>query len=193
MAVPILKEKIGWLQFAAMGLLFGGTIAVGGFQGFKLNGGELMILGATLFWAVENIIAKFVLRDVSSILLAGARMILGSIILFAVVLFQNKAQMMTGLSLIQWSWTLLTSVLLLGYVISWYTALKYAPVTVVASLLVPATLITNILTAIFVTHTMPNMQIWSNILLGIGTILLIYATVRRWEVKHHQQTQSTSL
>lgn len=193
MAVPILKEKLTWLQFAAMGLLFGGAIAVGGFQGFKLNGGELMILAATLFWAVENIIAKIVLRDVSSVLLAGARMILGSIILFAVVLFQNKAQMMTGLSLVQWSWTLLTSALLLGYVLSWYTALKYAPAIVVASLLVPATLITNVLTAIFVTHTMPNVQIISSILLGLGTILLIYATVRRWKIKHHQHAQSVSL
>ena len=179
MAVPILKEKIGWLQFAAMGLLFGGTIAVGGFQGFKLNTGELMILGATLFWATENIIAKIVLKDVSSILLAGARMVLGSIILFAVVLFQNKTQMMTWLNLIQWSWTLLTSALLLGYVLSWYTALKYAPVTVVASLLVPATLITNILTAIFVTHTMPNIQIVSNVLLATGAALLIYATIKQ--------------
>src|SRR3972149_5021396 len=179
MAVPILKEKIGWLQFAAMGLLFGGTIAVGGFEGFKLNTGELMILGATLFWAVENIIAKIVLKDVSSILLAGARMVLGSIILFAVALFQNKAQMMTGLNIAQWSWTLLTSALLLGYVLSWYTALKYAPTTVVASLLVPATLITNILTAIFVTHQMPNIQIISNVLLAAGAVLLIYATAKR--------------
>ena len=32
MAVPILKEKIGWLQFAAMGLLFGGIITGGGVQ-----------------------------------------------------------------------------------------------------------------------------------------------------------------
>lgn len=186
MAVPILKEKLTWLQFAAMGLLFGGTIAVGGFQGLKLNGGELMILAATLFWAVENIIAKIVLRDVSAILLAGARMILGSIILFAVVLFQNKAQMMTGLSLAHWSWTLLTSTLLLGYVISWYTALKYAPATVVASLLVPATLITNILTAIFVTHTMPNMQILSTGLLVAGSALLVYATKKHWRKQQEQ-------
>lgn len=179
MAVPILKEKLTWLQFAAMGLLFGGTIAVGGFQGFKLNSGELMILGATLFWAAENIIAKIVLRDVSSVLLAGARMILGSLILFAVVLFQNKTDMMTGLSLVQWGWTLLTSALLLGYVLSWYTALKYAPAVVVASLLVPATLITNILTAIFVTHTMPNIQILSSILLLAGTLLLVRASIKR--------------
>ena len=140
-----------------------------------------MILGATLFWAVENIIAKIVLKDVSSILLAGARMVLGSIILFAVMLFQNKAQMMTGLNIAQWSWTLLTSALLLGYVLSWYTALKYAPATVVASLLVPATLITNILTAIFVTHTMPNMQIISSALLTAGSILLIYSTMKKWK------------
>ena len=138
-----------------------------------------MILAATLFWDVESIIAKIVLRDVSSILLAGSRMILGSIILFAVVLFQNKAGMMTGLNATQWGWTLLTSVLLLGYVVSWYTALKYVPATVVASLLVPATLITNILTAIFVAHQMPNIQILSSALLLAGTILLIRASIKR--------------
>src|SRR3989337_3640584 len=106
-------------------------------------------------------------------------MVLGSIILFAVILFQNKAQMITGLNLIQWGWTLLTSGLLLGYVLSWYTAVKYAPATVVTSLLVPATLITNILTAIFVAHQMPNIQIISNIFIVAGAVLLIYATAKR--------------
>ncbi len=179
LAIPFLKEKLGWMQYAAMLLLFGGTIAIGGFQGFKFNGGELMILGATLFWAVENIIAKKVLQDVSSTLLAGARMTIGSVVLFGIVVFQGKVSLMSGLSVEQWGWTLLTSVLLAGYVLTWYTALKYAPATVVASILVSATLITNVLTTVFITHTMPNIQIGSSVLLVAGTVLLMYTTLKR--------------
>jgi uncharacterized membrane protein len=63
-------------------------------------------------------------------------------------------------------WMVTTVVLLLGYVTVWYRALKFAPVTIVASILVSATLITNILSAIFVTH------VW-NIQLGIQAFLTV--------------------
>src|SRR3989344_3103822 len=46
-----------------------------------------------------------------------------------------------------WGWILLTAGLLVGYVLTWYTALQRAPATYVAALLVPATLVTNILAA----------------------------------------------
>lgn len=179
LAIPFLKEKLGWMQYAAMALLFGGNIAIGGFQGFKFNSGELMILGATLFWAVENIIAKVALKDISSTLLAGARMTIGSVVLFGIVVFQGKASLMSGLTFEQWGWTLLTSTLLAGYVLTWYTALKYAPATVVASILVSATLITNVLATIFITHKMPNIQIGSSVLLAAGVALLIRASFKQ--------------
>ena len=80
-----------------------------------------------------------------------------------------------NLNAMQWGWTILTSLLLGGYVLAWYTALKYAPATYVAALLVPATLVTNALSAIFITRTMALPQLASSALFILGTVLVIAA------------------
>lgn len=175
LAIPILKERLTAGQWLGVAAIFAANLLVGGFTGFKYNFGELMILAATILWAIENIIAKIVLKDVSSMTVAAARMTIGSLLLLLLVFWQGKIQLVSGLSSAQWQWTLLTSVLLLGYVLSWYTALKYAPASYVAALLVPATLVTNILSAIFVTHSLTLAQISSSTLFIIGMLLMIFS------------------
>lgn len=173
LAIPFLKERMTRWQWVGIGLVAAANLVVGGYQGFKYNTGELMILAATILWAVENIIAKIVLRDVSSMTVAAARMIFGTIVLAAFVGLRGGSVALTHLTTVQWSWTLLASALLSGYVLTWYAALKRAPATYVATLLVPATLITNVLTAIFVTHTFPLLQLASAALVTLGAGLLI--------------------
>ncbi len=173
LAVWFLKEKITKLQIGALGLFLGGTFLLGGFQNFHFGKGEIMILAATLLWAAENIIAKKVLREVSSVAVASARMVFGSIILFAVVAWQGNVGLVAGLSGQQWLWTLIPSMLLLAYVLTWYTALKHAPASVVASLLVPATFVTTILSTIFLKSPLTNLNNLSGVLFAAGIILLI--------------------
>ncbi|MFH1354419.1 MAG: DMT family transporter [bacterium] len=173
LAVPFLKERIGNLQLAALALLLGGNLASFGLPKLTLGTGELMILAATILWAMENIIAKKALAGLSSPLVASARMAIGSLIILVIIVTQGKTALLFNLSTFQWIWTLITSLLLTGYVLTWYTALKAAPATLVASLLVPATLVTNILTAIFVTHTFPTTQLISGTFLALGVTFII--------------------
>ena len=188
MAVPILKERITFLQGSGIVLLFiANIVLIGGFTGFNFNLGELMILGATLFWAVENIIAKIALKDLSSITVASARMVIGSIVLLLLVFYQGNAYFFTGLTSLQWGWTLLTSVLLLGYVLTWYTALKYAPATYVATLLVPSILVTNILSAIFITHTMTGNDVAAAFLFLVGLLLVLSAAKKTIQTVSEEQ------
>lgn len=178
LAVPFLKEKIGKLQLAALALLLIGNLVLFGLPNLSGSKGELMILAATILWAIENVIAKIALRNISSLLVAGARMTLGSLIILAVIAVQGKTSLLVSLSPVQWGWTLLISALLTSYVVVWYTALKYAPATLVASLLVPATLVTNALSAVFVTHAFPTTQLISGILLVLGATIMIYGQYR---------------
>ena len=173
LAVPILKERIGLLQFVALAFLLGGNLVLFGIPKMTLGTGELLVIAATILWAIENIIAKKAFVNISSPVVASARMVLGSLIIFGVILVQGKMSLMTSLTASQWGWTLLTSALLTGYVLTWYTALKHAPATLVASLLVPASLITNALSAIFLTHTFPSTQLLSGTLLALGIVLII--------------------
>jgi len=128
--------------------------------------------------ALGALIAKKALANLSSLTVAGARMALGSVFIFLVVLAQGNAGQLLALNATQWGWTLLTSVLLLGYVTTWYTALKIAPATLVAALLVPATLITNVLNGIFITHSITLLQIYNGLLLILGTTLIIRGNAR---------------
>ena len=165
-AIPIFKECMSGLQWLGAGAIFAANLFVGGFTGFKYNVGELMILAATILWGLESVIAKQALRGLSSLTVTGARMVLGSLVLFAISFARGGAGAAFALNAAQWSWTLLTSVLLLGYVLSWYAALKRAPATYVATLLVPAALITNALSA--------RADLLSSALYIIGLALVIF-------------------
>ena len=174
LAIPFLKEKLSkwqWLGFAAV---FAANFLAGGFTGFKFGLGELLILAATLLWTAENIIAKKALAGISSLTVAAARMTIGSLILIPVAV-QRGAHFstLTSLSGAQWLSVALTVGLLFAYVTTWYTALRLAPASYVAALLTPATLITNILSALFITHSFDPSLVISSLLISAGISLLM--------------------
>ena len=180
LAVPFLKEKISPLQIIAVLLLFYSNLIIGGFTKFQFSQGELFVLLATILWAIEHVLAKKILPSVDPDIVTGVRMGLGSIILLAAAAITAPTVLVRSLniSLTQGFWMTTTVVLLLGYVTAWYRALKFAPVTVVASILVSATLITNVLSAIFVTHTW-NIQLGIQAFLTVlGVIILCFAVVK---------------
>lgn len=178
-ALPFLKEKISVKQWLALGLIFGSNLIIGGlpaqagFPGLNWGRGEIMILGATLLWSGENIIAKLTLKRVAVDVVVGARMILGSLILLAATVGSGKLELIFKLNGWQWLMTLASIVLLTGYVMTWYRALKLAPVTLVATVLTLATLITNALSSIFITHNFNIVLIYQSILLVVGTTVFV--------------------
>lgn len=174
-AIPLLKEKMSALQIFAVILLFGANLLVGGFQGFTFLEGEFLVLIATIFWAIENVLAKQILPTVDPDIVTSARMGFGSIILLGATTITAPAALVKSLFLTptQWLFMIITMATLLGYVMTWYRALKYAPATTVTSVLVASTLVTNILSAIFVTHQ------WT-ILMGIQTVLMIVGVALFW-------------
>jgi len=152
LAIPFLKEKISSLQFLALGILFAGVYLFISPAQFHLGVGEILALSATVMWAVENVIAKKVLKDISSLTVAWARMFFGSLFLLAFLVFSGNISSLMMYSWPQTGWLFFSGLILLGYVITWYSALKHAPATVVASVLVLAAPITALLNSIFVAH-----------------------------------------
>ena len=173
LAVPFLKETINYKLLAAIVLLYTSNFVIGGFNGFKFSSGEMMILVATWLWAIENIIAKKTLSRLSPLVISGARMGIGALVLFLIAAFQNRLIPLGTFSPDQWNLIILTSALLFGYVITWYTALQILPVTVTASILVFATLVTNLLSAIFVTGKLQFVDVIQSIMIISATILII--------------------
>jgi len=181
-AVPVFKEKISVKQWLALGIIFGSNFIIGGLPALKWGRGEIMILGATLLWALENIIAKAALKNLSAEVVGGARMILGSLLLFGAVMMSGKMGLIFNLNAGQWGMTFVSIGLLFGYVMSWYKALKLAPVTLVATVLTLATIITNVISSIFITHLFNVKLFYQTILLVIGMVVFIR------EANKHERT-----
>lgn len=149
LAVPLLGERLGWAHVAAVGLLvWGQAVLGGGVSGLRLGGGEAMILGATLLWAVEVVIAKRLLAGLSPLTVGLARMGLGVVALLGWLAVLGKAGDLAGLQARQWGWVLLTGAILAVYVAGWYAALARAQAVDVTAVLVLGAIVTALLDAL---------------------------------------------
>jgi drug/metabolite transporter (DMT)-like permease len=171
LAVPLLGERLGALQVVAIVLLVLGQIGLAGGTTTILGRGQLMVLGATLLWAGEVIIAKKLLADLSSWTVGLTRMGIGSVVLVAWTLIRGDGGALTALTGRQWMWVLVTGVILAGYVSTWFAALSRAPAVDVTAVLVIGAVITALLAAaVNGTPLVPQLG-WLAVLL-VGAVLV---------------------
>jgi drug/metabolite transporter (DMT)-like permease len=148
LALPLLGERLGAIHVAAIALLVVGQIGLAGGVTTLFGQGQLMVLGATLVWAGEVVIAKKLLADLSSWTVGLTRMGVGSVVLVAWTLLRGQGAALTALTGTQWMWVLLTGVILAGYVSTWFAALSRAPAVDVTAVLVVGAVITALLAAV---------------------------------------------
>jgi drug/metabolite transporter (DMT)-like permease len=148
LAVPLLKERLTWAHGVAIALLLvGQTVLVGGLTE-SFGPGEAMILAATMLWAVETVLAKWLLGGLSSWSVGVARMGLGSLVLLAWVGVTGRFGSLVALDAAQWGWVLLTGLVLATYVGLWLAALARAQAVDVTAVLVLAAVVTALLGAL---------------------------------------------
>ena len=93
--------------------------------------------------------------------------------------FTGKLALLGGLGATQWSWVVVTGVLLAAYVATWFSALRFAPATAVTSVLVLGAPITALLDA-FVNGRVPGIApIAGYGLVVVGALALGVALLRR--------------
>ena len=148
LALPLLGERLGALHVVAIALLVVGQIGLAGGVTTLFGQGQLMVLGATLVWAGEVVVAKKLLADLSSWTVGLTRMGVGSVVLVAWTLLRGQGAALTALTGTQWMWVLLTGVILAGYVSTWFAALSRAPAVDVTAVLVVGAVITALLAAV---------------------------------------------
>lgn len=143
LAIPILKERLTIFHVAALGLLVWGQVSLaGGITDLGMGTGELMILGATLMWSVEVVIAKRLLVNLSPLTVGSARMGLGVLVLVGYGLWSGAFAGLGQLGADQWGWALLTGLILTGYVTTWFAGLARAHAIDVSAVLVFGAVIT---------------------------------------------------
>lgn len=173
LAVPLLGERLTKWVVAGLGVLLIGQLLSNYPKAWGWGMGENLIVLATMLWAVETILVKRVLPNVPVSLAAAARMAGGAVVMWGYLAFTNQAGNVLALNANQWLWILLTSAFLFGYVATWYAALKFAPATVVTSVLTIGAVITVGITAIVEGKLVEPLPALGLIFIVIGAALVV--------------------
>lgn len=176
LAVPFLGERLGLFPIAALGVLLAGQALAAPPTGVVWGQGETMILAATMLWAVEVVLARrLLLGAVPSPVLGAARLGIGLVVLIGYLLVTGRGPIVAGLSPVQWAWGLGTGLLLAGYVGTWLAALRRAPASVVASVLVLGAPVTAVLAGV-VNGTVPAAPVAAGqavIAMSVGVVAVL--------------------
>lgn len=179
LAVPFLGERLGWLQIGALGALLASQLLITPPNGVTWGTGETMIVAATLLWAVEVVVARRLLGRVDPLVLGVGRLGIGLVILVGYLGFTGRLPLIAELSAAQWTWVLVTGVVLAGYVGTWLAALSRAPATVVASVLVLGAPITALLDALAKGVVPAPVPLLGHALILVAAVVVVAVALRR--------------
>ncbi len=147
LAVVLLRERLQWGHWLAIGAILVGQAGLAGVPG-AFGGPELLILGATLLWSVEVVVAKRLLHSLTPWTVGLARMGLGSAALLVWLAARGGLGGVVPTTGEQVGWVLVTGLLLATYVGTWLAALARAQAVDVTAVLVLAVPVTAALEAV---------------------------------------------
>ncbi|MFH1521242.1 MAG: DMT family transporter [Candidatus Micrarchaeota archaeon] len=168
----ILKEKPERNDLiAAFLILAGNALLVSGELSFGL--GQVLVLFATLLWALEYTLSRKMLSEVAPRTVMVSRMLFGSIVLLCFLFFTGSFSDLLSFTPGVLPWLALTSLLLFGFVSAWYSALKYLPVAKAAAILTLGGIVTMVLNAVFLKSIISISDILSILLIVVGCAVAI--------------------
>ena len=170
LAAVFLKEKLTRGFLAAGLLMLLGNILLLNLIPHSFGWGDGLILAATLLWAGENVLSKYLLTDLSARIVVWARMFFGSAFIILFWLLTGQFALAVSISWAQIGWVLATSILLFGYVATWYSGLKYVKVSEAAIILLLGSSITTLLSLFFLGERLLAGQ-------AIGAVLILATAV----------------
>ncbi|HBH46239.1 MAG: hypothetical protein A2445_00110 [Candidatus Jacksonbacteria bacterium RIFOXYC2_FULL_44_29] len=175
LAPIFLRERIRPLFLVpAVALLWGNFL----FLGVKMqfwSWGMVMILAAAIIWAIENVISKHLLNQgVKPFVIIWSRMTFGAGLIFIYLLAGAGLPSVGQISLNLFFWLMVSAVLLIGYMSTWYVGLSRVPVTLASTILLLGSPVTLIFNWMFVGKTLIADQILGIVLIVAGTIFAVY-------------------
>jgi uncharacterized membrane protein len=132
---------------------------------------------ATVLWSVENVLAKKVLRNISSELVGLFRMGIGSLILLAALMTTGNFEKLLAINNQQLTIIIIGGTILFFYVYFWYKALKYAPASLVTLVLTFSVVVGNILNGTFAGVKILPKDIYSSLLTTVSLFLLYFGAI----------------
>lgn len=128
-------------------ILAGNAFLVSG--GISFGTGTMLVLGATVLWALEYALSRRLLSSIHPRVVMSCRMLFGSALLFAALGATGSLGQAASISSGALLWLIATSALLAVFMLSWYTALKYLPLLKATSILALGGIVTAVLDLAF--------------------------------------------
>ena len=172
LALIFLKEKVSKIMLVGFASLLLGSFLFLQVKPQALNWGDLYVFAAVLFWAVEIIIAKQVLKDVSGTIVGGARLLIGSVFIFGFLLFTDRADLFGSLNLEIIKWGVISGLILAGYNWTFYNGLKYIGAGEAVAILTLGVPVTGVLTLVFLDGSLTAGQMFGTGFILLGVILV---------------------
>ena len=181
-AVVALKERVQLRWVAGAALLLAGNFALLSLTAPAWSDGTLLVLAATVLWAGEYTLSKRALKDIAPTTVALGRMGFGALFLLGYLAFTSGFGPVGALSQAQWTWVLLSALLLVAFVTTWYAGLARVDLSVASSVLVLAFPVTWALGAIAgrVPLALPQALGAAAIVLGVVLVVGVAALRDLW-------------
>jgi drug/metabolite transporter (DMT)-like permease len=128
-------------------ILAGNALLLSGSIGFGL--GQMLVLGATILWALEYTISRKVMADVEPHVVMIGRMLFGSLVLLGFFALDGSLPgLVASVASTASPWLIVTSLLLFAFLATWYNALKELPVLKATSIFALGGVVTALLNLI---------------------------------------------
>jgi len=135
--------------------------------------GDGLVLLATILWAVENVISKHAMvKGESNFIVTFARMFIGGLFLLLIIPLFGKIDLLFTLSISQITNIVISTILLLGYVLFWYWSLKFINVSKAATILLLAPVVSLVLGIVMLNEPISEIQLLGSSLILIGAYLV---------------------
>jgi drug/metabolite transporter (DMT)-like permease len=180
LAMPLLHERLGIGQLVAIAALLIGQLLLAPprLDGASWTSAETMIATATVLWAVEVVLVKRFLSDLPAAVTGALRLGIGGAILVGYLAATGTLWGVGAVSSQGWLWVATTGALLAAYVGTWFAALRRAPASAVASVLVVGAIVTAVLQSISNGSASPMPLLLGSVVLIAGGATAIALALR---------------
>jgi drug/metabolite transporter (DMT)-like permease len=179
-AAVFLGERFGPAVWAALVVLLAGLTLGVTMSAVRMDAGVLFVAAATVLFAADFVLMKYLLRSVAALTVMVFKMSLGSLLLFAYVAASGRLGLVAGLSLLQWAFVGVTGLILLAFTATSVLGLRLASATAVTAIPAGSPIITTALVFVSRRGTIPPLR-WLGLSLVLVAVLAVFILGRRQE------------
>jgi transporter family protein len=179
-AALFIGERFSPAIWVALGALLAGLTLGIGARAVQLDAGMPYVAAATLLFAADFVLMKYLLRSVTALTVMTFKMTLGSLLLFLFVCATGRAGDIAQLSLLQWGFVSITGLILLAFSVTSLLGLRHASATATTAIPAGSPIITTALVVLSRHVTIPPWR-WLGLSLALLAVLSIFILGRRQE------------